>query len=325
MMANARLVYRYVQDNGTARAMIPHPETWNEWWIEPKYVPWWQHYRVNIGESRRQLSVCYSLQQPGDYCDRCDDDNLIYLMHNHCYQATQHPSRVSVADLALYAHHVRPLMPFGEWDAKAKSKEMAFRRSDDLLLNPSPRATHLGDMLYRISELPQELVNMIMVELEGTMTLACLKARRAVRHLLPQLKVLELIEALHQPTWSNCWKGRPVGAPHALYASTTEILGQSYVTGIGLNDDRVLLVNRRKYQLSVPNLNKAIYGLECSLSSFGVTAIRILYTDYTESDWLGHWSITDTWRTVIYGPDLKALQVLSDVSCTFSDGLLVCD
>lgn len=167
------------------------------------------------------------MQQPGETCDVCDQENMVCLAHEHCWGIAQSPVPIPLKDLTLLARATHRILPM-EWK---------FDPTPDTVRDVN-RQEVLGDLLYRVSRLPQELVNMIMAYCQGTVIASVMKARRTILHVLPRLKHGKAL--VDQPTYARFMTTGPV---KTLYAFETDIFRPLSAHGDRLQQDELSQVN----------------------------------------------------------------------------------
>ncbi|CAH0046743.1 unnamed protein product [Clonostachys solani] len=101
----------------------------------------------------------------------------------------------------------------------------------------------------------------------------------------------------------------------SLRANSTIILGEECLTNIGSD-------NASNFEQEIVLQDKAVYGIQVSLGTYGVVALRVLYQDNSTSAWLGFG--LRRWTATYKGDDLTKLHTVSDgfklISVGFTDG-----
>ena len=260
------------------------------------------YYRnaMNVGQKEPRyvrICPCFRDEEDGNNCTLCNPAKAMFLAHGQCWQVSGFTDMAS-RFWADFAYRTRPITTWQSSGAEAKA--LQFRpRAESFLYSTG---TDLGSLLQKISTVPQEIVDDVMVQLTGTAVGRILKTRQMVLQMLPRL-------ALGTPTSFSSLQAKTVISPAvitSLCVTQRDILGQTYISGIGFNAPECpgLTV------LSV-DVNQKIKGLQCAISRFGLRAVRILYHG-PPSPWLGEAS--DSWLGTVYGSNLRKLRVVSDVS-----------
>ncbi|CAG9988864.1 unnamed protein product [Clonostachys byssicola] len=100
-----------------------------------------------------------------------------------------------------------------------------------------------------------------------------------------------------------------------LRATSTIILGEECLTNIGSD-------NASNYEQDIALQDKPVYGIQVSLGTYGVVALRVIYQDNTTSSWLGFGP--RKWTATYKGDDLTKLRTASDgfklISVGFTNG-----
>lgn len=107
---------------------------------------------------------------------------------------------------------------------------------------------------------------------------------------------------------------QPTGTPcKFLGANTGSVLGERYLTEIGLADDHTT------YTHAIPILD-GVLGVQYGLGMDGVRSLRLRYKDGTASPWLGDRIALESLkyvRSIQFSRSLRSLTWKSEVSCLF--------
>lgn len=212
------------------------------------------------------------------------------------------------AELVGLAHRTR-VIP-ARTEGSASKRHIPFR----LLLDKMEpdTTTPLGGILKKISQLPQELVDMVMVHLDGTVVGALFKTRQTLLEMLSESSTAS--STASEYFCSDLGPIALLGSDTYLSARMSNMLGDIYVTDLS---------RRRHWEpktdgaLSIPvSNNKVIMGIGIAVSAFGLRALRILYSDASTSSWLGN--PADCWLGTVHGTWSTIWEVRSDVSAPAS-------
>lgn len=242
--------------------------------------------------------LCSCAWRPRDSinnCSLCDPEDVIFVAHEDCWSASQHVS-MSAKQWAIFAYKTRPITLWRSAKAEAKGLRSLITSGSCLYSNTN---TDLGRLLADISRRPQELVDNIMIQSNGTAVNSLFKAGRLVQEVLPRLHLAISSKEPKEKTIAQ--QGDSITS---LYVTQTDILGETYISEIGFNG--------KDPSLSIPLAgNQPIRGLQCAVSRFGLRAVRVLYSHMSPSPWLGEPS--HSWMGTISGTDLCQLRVIFDV------------
>ena len=93
--------------------------------------------------------------------------------------------------------------------------------------------------------------------------------------------------------------------PESIGCDTVNILGDICVARIAVGE------SARSSQQAIRLLDRPIEGVQYALGIYGMTALRICYTDKSVSAWLGR--LPQKWIRFVRGSDLSKLEARSDV------------
>ncbi|CAG9947846.1 unnamed protein product [Clonostachys rosea f. rosea IK726] len=103
----------------------------------------------------------------------------------------------------------------------------------------------------------------------------------------------------------------------SLRANSTIILGEECLTSIGSD-------NASNFEQEIALQDKPVYGIQVSLGTYGVVALRVIYQGNSTSSWLGFG--IRKWTATFKGDDLTRLHTVSDgfklISVGFTNGEL---
>jgi hypothetical protein len=271
-------------------------------------------------KARYHIEPCSADEGYGVLCNKVEanHEEFMYMTHQCCWNLAtaqvgedeaEHTARE--AELVGLAHRTR-VIP-ARTEGSASKGQIPFR----LLLDKMEpdTTTPLGDILKKISKLPQELVDMVMVHLDGTVVGALFKTRQTILEMLPELSTTG--STASEYCCSDLGPIALLGSDTYLSARMSNILGDTYVTD---------LLRRRHWEpktdgaLSIPvSNNKDIMGIGIAVSTFGLRALRILYSDASTSPWLGN--PAGCWLGTVHGTWSTIWEVRSDVSAPASSFL----
>lgn len=251
------------------------------------------------------VQTCSATEGYGTRCSRshcAGRRSTISVAHQCCWNAAQSDTE-RVDELMVMAGRLRPLP--AKFPQKASEREMLFRPHLVLLARDRVRnrVTDLSGLLARVSKLPQELVDMIMLHLNGTVVGSALKAQRTVLEVIPVTAQCVPARVNGHGT-TRLWALNFSFNSRHLYAQTRHILGETYLSALSFE--------KLGSAMSIPFSNQGMRGLQYAMSRFGLRALRILYADKSSTPWLG--DSTDCWLGILPTPNLSELQSLSDVS-----------
>ena len=151
--------------------------------------------------------------------------------------------------------------------------------------------TEVGRLLSSLSNLPTEIQLIISANCTSSFLLSLVTVANTSSALLSRFK-----NSLGERT-INLLSDAVVDT---LYAESTSIFGQSYISDLRFNDSRGISVRRSR-----------IEGIKFVIGRYGIQALSILYADDTTSSWLG--DPTQGWVGVTYGGSIRHLHILQDV------------
>ncbi|KAB5511411.1 hypothetical protein GE09DRAFT_1232593 [Coniochaeta sp. 2T2.1] len=254
------------------------------------------HARIYAGRNdRRYIFICGCMKDrsEGNRCRNCNPDWAAVIAHAECWAVTE-PWALPPTCLGNFALKTRPITLWRT--PAAKTKDLRFR--------PTPKycgyvtTTHVGSLLERVSELPQEVVDGITVHLSGSLVGSLLKTHRTLQELVPELHLGDKFD----PPGNVPVPGSCNHTITSICAWQNRILGQSYISRMAFDAEDA--------PLRLEIATGAIRGLQVAVSRHGLCALRILYESSPPSPWLGDPS--ETWMGIVPGSDLSKLMLLHD-------------
>lgn len=185
-------------------------------------------------------------------------------------------------------------------EVKMRNRNMLFRLLLDI--TNSAAVTPYTALLKKTSTLPQELVDMITVHLEGSVVIALLRTHQTLIETL--LKTGQMCP--HTQIWPDIDVFGPIGDASYLSARLTSLQGENYL--IELSRGGEPRADAKSIHISD---HKEMEGVQVAISSFGLRALRIIYSDASTSSWLG--DPADCWLGMVLGTRRGTWQVVSDV------------
>lgn len=243
---------------------------------------------------RRNTILCYG------ECGACRLETTANLVHVACHQlATARLGRLSIQLLCDIAWMLRPVV---SW----RMERRLIDRPRCLSRLPSrgiSKSTDSGSVLHAaLEKLPIELQS----------TISAMIPKGPFQSLAFALETVDWIEkqgllSSPEPVRRTLVTDLPFATTpsvSSLKASRVEVLGEVCLASLHAGSD----ATDGEIELS----DQPIEGVQYSLSTYGVTAIRIHYQDGSTSPWLGKYM--PKWSGFIRLKSIQELQVLSDVS-----------
>lgn len=224
--------------------------------------------------------------------------NFIYMTHQSCWKSATSRIATDEADLTTrelelvsLAHRTRAIPASTE----GNTRNRVTRSRLALGIWDSAVATPLGLLLTKISKLPQELVDMVLVYLDGTVVASLLKTHQTLVDMPPKTISIRIQNF------------GPICSATYLSARMNSLLGETYLCGLSRGREP-----KTDGSVSIPIVNhKRMTGFQVAVSTFGLRALCILYADDSTSPWLG--SPANCWLGIVQGTWWTTWEVLSDV------------
>ncbi|KAB5522991.1 hypothetical protein GE09DRAFT_1257842 [Coniochaeta sp. 2T2.1] len=138
----------------------------------------------------------------------------------------------------------------------------------------------------RMESLPQEVIDMIIGHLDGTLERSLFSTRQTLSGLMPNKSKLKAGGAV-LPRWTHGYRLLelgPLGNVSKLSVKMTSIFGKAYVSALSSDSD----IADAGFALSILVTCDKIRGLQVAIAQYGLRALRVLYLDDSTSPWLGN-------------------------------------
>lgn len=257
-------------------------------------------------------------------CDQCTGQrrHSCHFVHSHCFQLASKffPSTFSFARLLTAARHGRTLKAGvhmrPDHAHAASAHDAYFQHAGD-------KETDLGRLLSAVSQkLPPELQSMIYGDADGDLWLksihGCVWNLNLYFRQFFETQAVDYTENILFPL---------LGSPELKFIGINQIsiLGQLTICAVGTAGEQSaeqqtpeqqaaeLQTARQQWDSTILlPADLAVTGLQLSFGLYGLVAMKVLYGNGTESDWLG--GSARTFYRTLQTRDLKRMRVKYDVS-----------
>lgn len=271
----------------------------------------WHWYNKSMTRLRKLLpesDVC-SLLSGCSSCSR-EPENCIHISHTACVQlACRRFGKSTIEALDLLATQAHPLLSQRFLSSNIEPQHVQLLQNHLQLISIRDLCldTDLGQILHQVHRrLPLELQHAILSQISGLF-----------RSLVSCLATLDWASSLNE-------RQRPVvagspmkplagcGAVFKIGAETIPILDQLCLAQITIDKPNTVT------QICVPD--EPIFGFQVSIGTYGVAALRVLYSNGTTSSWLG---VPLRWFTTYKCSSLSQIRTFSDVNICKCDNVAI--
>lgn len=234
-------------------------------------------------------------------CSDCDLEHAANVVHIPCLQVARLKiPRLSVRQLCDVAWLLRPVLAW-------YNAGQVFPRQNSITQLPHGSeilSTELGSLLKDVrAKLPVDIERLV-----------CDKIPTGLFSSLSGC--LQTLSSLEDNGWleEGAHARKPLLAfmpfeeapkPERIGCDTVRILGETCVARIAVGE------STQSSQQAIRLLDRPIEGVQYALGMYGMTALRICYTDKSVSAWLGR--LPQKWIRFVRGSDLSKLEGRSDV------------